>query len=136
LSVILAERFQALTQATWWPGGWKWTRRSRKRRTKSANATGNSRREHADDPDWQYLGIRAMPEGPEQDQAFREAFEKWPDNVWLANAVAYDYALHADWEKPSPPMSFRSKGPVPGSTPPRSRSRESAGCWPRMKRQI
>lgn len=55
--------------------------------------------ENPSNPDWQYLAIRAMPEGPEQDQAFMAALEKWPDNLWLSFAVAYHYATHAQWEK-------------------------------------
>lgn len=54
---------------------------------------------HPDDPDWQYIGIRSLPDGPEQDRAFLEAYEKWPDNIWLSNAAGYAHARNANWKK-------------------------------------
>lgn len=55
-------------------------------------------RKHPDDPDWNYIGIRAMPDGPEQDRAYLESIQKWPDNTWLNYAAAYAYVRSADWQ--------------------------------------
>lgn len=54
--------------------------------------------QHPDDPDWQYIAIRATPDGPEQDQAYLEALQRWPDNIWLNNAVAWIHSVHGDWQ--------------------------------------
>jgi hypothetical protein len=56
-------------------------------------------KQNPNDPNWQYLGIRAMPDGPEQDQAFLAALEKSPDNPWLNFAAGYLHATHAEWQK-------------------------------------
>lgn len=56
-------------------------------------------RQHPDDAGWQYIAIRAMPDGPEQDQAFVEALKKWPEYPWLSNAVAYHYSTQGEWDK-------------------------------------
>jgi hypothetical protein len=56
-------------------------------------------RQNPGDADWQYIGIRAMPDGPEQDQAFLEQHRKWPNNVWLSNAAGFLHARRADWQK-------------------------------------
>jgi hypothetical protein len=53
--------------------------------------------QNPDAPDCQYVAIRAMADGPEQDQAFYEAHRKWPDNVWLGNAAGYAHARQAEW---------------------------------------
>jgi len=53
--------------------------------------------QHPDDPDWQYIGVRAMPDGPEKDRAFLEQHRRWPRNVWLSNAAGCAHARQADW---------------------------------------
>ena len=53
----------------------------------------------SDDADWRYIDVRAMPDGPEQDQAFLDEHRRWPDNVWLSNAAGYVYAKRGDWNQ-------------------------------------
>ena len=50
-----------------------------------------------DDPDCQYIAIRAQADGPEQNEAFYQAFLKWPHSVWLGNAAGYAHACQAEW---------------------------------------
>ena len=54
--------------------------------------------EHPNDPDWQYIGIRALSDGPEQDRKFLEAHARWSDHNWLCNAVGFIHAQQGEWE--------------------------------------
>jgi hypothetical protein len=69
--------------------------------------------QHPGDPDWQYIGIRAMPEGDEQDQAFLEAAQKWPNNVWLVNAVAFVHTNRTDWDQALESFNLPLRNPGP-----------------------
>jgi len=44
------------------------------------------------DPDLQYLGIRCLEDENQKNREFLAAFDKWPDNPWLAMAVASTHA--------------------------------------------
>ena len=55
--------------------------------------------EHPDDPDLQYIGIRAMPDGPEQDAAFLDGQKKWPEHVWFNYAAGFQYAGETRWDE-------------------------------------
>jgi len=54
--------------------------------------------EHPDDPDMQYIGIRSLSDGADQDAAFLDGYKKWPDNVWFSNAAGYQHAARAEWD--------------------------------------
>lgn len=54
--------------------------------------------QNPDDPGWQYVAIRTLPDGPEQDQQFIAGFKRWPDNPWFANAVGYHEAKNGNWQ--------------------------------------
>ena len=56
-------------------------------------------KQHPESSDWQYIGVRAMPDGPEQDQDFVDGFEKWADNVWFANAAGNIQAQRGMWQE-------------------------------------
>lgn len=53
---------------------------------------------HPDDAGMQYISIRAMDDGAEQDEAFLRAAEKWPENVYLAYAAAYVQCGRQNWQ--------------------------------------
>jgi len=55
--------------------------------------------QHPESSDWQYIGVRAMPDGPEQDQAFVDGLAKWPDNDWFANAAGNIQARRGLWQE-------------------------------------
>lgn len=55
--------------------------------------------QHPDSSDWQYIGVRAMPDGPKQDQAFVDGFAKWSDNEWFANAAGNSQARRGSWQE-------------------------------------
>ena len=51
---------------------------------------------YPDNPDLHYIGVRAMPDSPEQDRAFIEGFEKRGTN-WFAWAAASVHANYGRW---------------------------------------
>lgn len=53
--------------------------------------------EYPDDPDLQYIAIRALDDGPEQDRLFMEGCERWRDHGWFNLAAASVFAGRADW---------------------------------------
>ncbi len=53
---------------------------------------------HPDNPDMNYIAIRAMDSGPEQDAAFLSAANSWPENIYLAHAAAYALCGQQEWE--------------------------------------
>lgn len=73
--------------------------------------------ERADDPDWHYIGIRAMPDGPLQDAAFVAGYERWSNHVWLANASGFVFAAQGEWQSAEAAFGIaqKSNGPVSGS---------------------
>ncbi len=56
-------------------------------------------KQHPDDPDWQYIGARAMADGIQQDQAFLGGRQKWPDHVWFNYAAGVIHLRQSDWHK-------------------------------------
>lgn len=54
--------------------------------------------QHPDDPDWQYIAVRAMPDGSEKDAAFMAGYEKWSQHGWFANAAGLSYSRTGDWQ--------------------------------------
>jgi Zn-dependent protease with chaperone function len=52
-----------------------------------------------DNPDLYYLMWRCREDSPEQDSAFVIGLRKWPDNGWLANAVAYSLTCAENWKE-------------------------------------
>ena len=73
--------------------------------------------EHPDDPDLQYIGIRARPDGAQQDAAFVAAYERWPNHAWLANASAFVFAARGDWQEAQKAftVAHRANGPASGT---------------------
>lgn len=73
--------------------------------------------QHAADPDWHYIGIRAMPDGLQQDDAFVAASERWPNHVWLANASGFVLAGRGEWQTAEAAFktAHRRNSPVSGS---------------------
>ncbi|GAB5402624.1 MAG: hypothetical protein Aurels2KO_08550 [Aureliella sp.] len=53
---------------------------------------------HPDDANMNYIAIRAMDEGSEQDDAFLKAANSWPENMYLAHAAAYVQCGQQDWK--------------------------------------
>ena len=49
--------------------------------------------------DWQYLVLRCNDNHAAHSQAFVDAYRKWPDNPWLANAAAYSFAGDRRWKE-------------------------------------
>jgi hypothetical protein len=39
-----------------------------------------------------------LPDGPEQDTAFIEAYRKWPDSLWLCYTAGLSYERTGDWK--------------------------------------
>ncbi|QSX77732.1 M48 family metallopeptidase [Agrilutibacter solisilvae] len=56
---------------------------------------------NADNADLQYLAIRCMPDGAQQDAAFLAAHTRWPDNGWLQLAAGYVAAERQQWDQAS-----------------------------------
>lgn len=52
-----------------------------------------------DDANWNYLAIRCMPDGPEQNAAFLAGLNKWPGNAWFSLAVGYELARAGEWQE-------------------------------------
>jgi len=54
---------------------------------------------HSNDPSMRYLAVRAMPQGKEQDQAFIDLYERWPDNGWVCHGTAFAMTSQDRWEE-------------------------------------
>ncbi|MEM9941061.1 MAG: hypothetical protein AAF939_05690 [Planctomycetota bacterium] len=52
-----------------------------------------------DNPDLQYIAVRAMKDGPEQDEKFLSLYRKFPNNGWINQAVAYIFASQDQWRR-------------------------------------
>ncbi len=61
-----------------------------------------------DDPDLAYLAIRCI-KGAKGEQKLRQAYARWPENAWLANAVAYASLHSKDWPKALPELEVVSR---------------------------
>jgi hypothetical protein len=57
------------------------------------------------DADLAYLAIRCV-KGAAGDEKMRQAHARWPDNPWLANAVAYRSLHSKDWPKALPDLEI------------------------------
>lgn len=68
-----------------------------------------------DDGDLQYLAIRCQADGPEQEAAFRRAYERHPQNGWLAYAAAPAYAAEHEW--PRALEAYRAVSQAPSLAP-------------------
>ncbi|MCH2035088.1 MAG: M48 family metallopeptidase [Tenacibaculum sp.] len=55
--------------------------------------------EEPENPDYYYLSMRCMEDGPEQDKRFLEGYKKWKDHNWLAYASGFVYSRGAEFEK-------------------------------------
>lgn len=50
-----------------------------------------------DSGDLQYVALRCETDKPTKDQALIDAYRRWPDNGWLANAAGYAEAAAGRW---------------------------------------
>jgi len=50
------------------------------------------------DADLQYVALRCLPNSPAKDQAFADAYRRWPDSGWIANSVGYAEAATGHWQ--------------------------------------
>lgn len=55
--------------------------------------------QHPDNPNWQYIAARLLPDGPEQDDAMIRLSKRWPSHPWLSNAAGYVYISKGQWEE-------------------------------------
>jgi Zn-dependent protease with chaperone function len=59
--------------------------------------------------DLAYLALRCAPDGPQNDAAFRQAAQRWPNNAWLRNAVGWDLLRNGDFAAAEPHVDFARK---------------------------
>jgi Zn-dependent protease with chaperone function len=64
-----------------------------------------------DSADLRYLALRCQREDTAHDAALREAVARWPDNAWLANALAYDLQHANRWTEALPLLEKARRGP-------------------------
>ncbi len=53
---------------------------------------------HPENADLQYLRIRLMPDSPVQNAEFIDAYQKWPESLWLCYAAALLHERSGDWQ--------------------------------------
>ncbi|WP_146117585.1 MULTISPECIES: M48 family metallopeptidase [Pirellulaceae] len=58
----------------------------------------NQAAKHPNDPSWQYISVRLMPNEPEQDERFVDLAKRWPQDPWINNAAGYVYASQGNWQ--------------------------------------
>ena len=55
--------------------------------------------EKSNDPNFWYLYVRTLDEGPKQDAEFLNAYQRFPRNAWLAQAAGSVFAKQGEWEQ-------------------------------------
>lgn len=62
-----------------------------------------------DNADLAYLALRCAADGPQNDAAFRQAAQRWPNNAWLRNAVGWDLLRNGDFAAAEAHVDFARK---------------------------
>ena len=62
-----------------------------------------------DDPNLQYIALRALPDGDEKDRLYLEATARWPDHSWFNYASGFIYAGRADWNRALEHFEFAAR---------------------------
>ncbi len=54
---------------------------------------------YPDEPDYQYLAIRALPDGDQQDELFLSGQRRWPNHAWFSYAAGMIHSAKGDWKE-------------------------------------